>query len=104
MPFVRGQKKPVGSGIKKGSKHIKTTQWDTLGNYLVNEGLDRFLEYLKNVHDKTYAEYYMRLIEYFKPKVMRVNSSVNEKEPLIIKIIESTISDDEIEKSKNKEE
>jgi len=75
MAFKKGQDKPEGSGIKKGDIHYKTMQWKMLGEYLTGEGLDRFMQYLKSVDDKTFASHYMTLIEYFKPKVNKTNSA-----------------------------
>ena len=44
MPFKRGDKRPVGSGRKKGSKN----QYDTVREYLASVGFNPF-EILRNI-------------------------------------------------------
>lgn len=55
-----------------GSKNQKTIQWDAFGNELIQGGLPRLQSILENADDDTFVKIYIPLLEYFKPKLKRV--------------------------------
>jgi len=59
------------SGRPKGAKDKKTEAWHELGEYLINEGSTKYMEYLNTLKDKSYAERFEKIVEYFKPKQNR---------------------------------
>jgi len=61
-----GVSKPIGSISKK------TKAWERLGEYIVNEGAERYVGYLDTIEeDKKFAEEFRAVLEYFKPRQMR---------------------------------
>jgi len=77
----------AGSKSKPG-KHVKTKQWEQLGEAIVTTHADRFNEILSETDDKEFAGLFLQVLNYFKPKISyNVNESVND--PLTeIKIFE----------------
>lgn len=66
-------------GKPKGALSKKTEQWHEIGNYLVNEGADRFIGILRDQEDEKFLQHYTTILEYFKPKQSRVDShNINE--------------------------
>jgi len=74
MPFVKGRKKT--GGRKKGTPNVRSQQWDSMGEFLLQQGSERLLDYMQSCEDREYTEIFLRLIEYFKPKQARVEESV----------------------------
>jgi hypothetical protein len=71
MPFEKGHNK-VG-GKQKGSKNKRTLQWDTLGEAITNEHTERFNEVLNDMDDDKFADTFIKVLEYFKPKQNRTD-------------------------------
>ncbi len=71
MPFQKGIVKVPGSGKKKGSKDQKTLAWERIGEYVIGEGADRYLQIIGNLPDKDFLIEFRAMIEYFKPKLQR---------------------------------
>lgn len=69
MAFQSGHKKIGGAEV--GSKHEKTKQWQLLSDYLLDEGVTRFIKILKNSSDKDYTKIYLTMLDYFKPKQVK---------------------------------
>lgn len=69
--FKPGDKRPPGAGMKKGQKSLKVQAWERLGDYIINEGADRYLNYLRNLSDKEFSIEFKSVMEYFKPKLQR---------------------------------
>ena len=47
-------------------------------HYLLNKGAARFLKVLQGCPDKDYLKYYPKMLEYFKPKISRVEPDEGE--------------------------
>jgi len=60
---------------KKGEMLIK--QWDSLKNDVVGSHSERFNAILDSLTDKEFVKVYLNILEYFKPKVTRVESVTN---------------------------
>jgi len=71
MAFQKGHTKFTNSGIKKGGKQKKTIAWESIGEYMINEGAERFIDIMTRCNDKEFTENYTRILEYFKPKLAR---------------------------------
>lgn len=71
MPFQKGHKRSPGAGMKPGQKSLKVMAWERLGEYIINEGADRYLETLRNLPDKEFNYEYRAVMEFFKPKLQR---------------------------------
>lgn len=66
-------------GRRKGSKNTRTLQWDELGKELTDRHADRFNALLDRLWDSRdvndhlrAAELFLKMAEYFKPKLQRV--------------------------------
>ena len=70
MPIKKGQRLNP-NGRPKGTKNVKTQQWEAIGEFLSQQGAERMLEYLYSCDPKEYSETYLRILEYFKPKLAR---------------------------------
>lgn len=86
MAFKKGQKKIEGSGIKKGQIHEKTKAWDSLGDFLTEEGAEKAREIIRNAPPEKFMLYYTMFIEYFRPKRSREDSKGNSDNSIRIKI------------------
>ena len=79
----------------KGSKHIKTIEWENFGKELLEKGMPRALEIMDTCEDEKFMNHFTGLLEYFKPKLARIdNLQLPENaQPLSkIEIIDSTES------------
>ena len=83
MPFEKGHEK-IG-GRKKGSKDKKTLQWEAIGEWLANEGSERYMKLLQQLEDDKYLNEFKAIIEYFKPKQQRTQIEGNMKSDIIIR-------------------
>lgn len=61
----------LATGRPKGSKNVKTQQWEGLGDYITRIGADKFLYELQILEGKEYIDMYTKILEYFKPKLAR---------------------------------
>jgi len=54
-----------------GSKNTKTLQWEALGHELTSGNAERAMKIMKSADDELFMDYYIKLLEYFKPKQAR---------------------------------
>lgn len=94
MAFKKGQSgNPKGKPI--GSKGTKTLEWEEFGKQLLENGLPRAIEILQTCDDEKFIAQFANLLEYFKPKLARVDTLQlpENTQPLNkIEIIDSTES------------
>lgn len=64
--FTKGNK-----GKPKGAKDHRTRKIDELTEYLISDGVGRFMEAMDEMDNQDYAKYYIQLIEYVMPKLAR---------------------------------
>lgn len=69
--FQKGHKKYPGAGMQKGQKTAKVQQWEALGEYITNQLTGEAIDYLMTLPANERFENYLRLLEYFKPKLQR---------------------------------
>lgn len=69
------------AGRPKGTKNTRTLQWEELGNEIANTNAGRFNTLLERLWDSTdlndqvrAAELFLKMVEYFKPKLQRINT------------------------------
>ena len=56
----------------EGSKNSKTVEWEFIGDFLMDkEGAGRFKEILQKSTDGDFVDRYLKILEYFKPKLAR---------------------------------
>lgn len=85
MPFEKGHSKKGGK--VKGSKAKKTlikesvglVSWENLQKYLLTKGADKFIEEVSKMKGHAFAINFLQAIEYFKPKLSRVDSTNTHK-------------------------
>ena len=70
----------------RGSKNEKTLQWEAFGKVLLDEGLPRLVSLLQNSDDETFLRIYIPLLEFFKPKLKRIEE-VKESESIEVRVI-----------------
>jgi hypothetical protein len=74
------------NGRPKGAKSKKTVEWEALGEAITTRHADRFNKILKDLPDDKFADKFLQVLEYFKPKQARVENvhqgdvSINIKE------------------------
>lgn len=71
----------------KGSKNQKSIEWEALGNFITNQGLTRLMTILETCDDQTFLRNYVQLLEYFKPKMKRLEVTEGEKQSTIIQVL-----------------
>jgi hypothetical protein len=76
--FKKGHK-----GTKpKGSKSRRTLEWEEFGRELLKNGMPRALSVMQSCPDQMFMNCFTSLLEYFKPKLSRVdNLDLKEKTP-----------------------
>ncbi len=79
----------------KGAKSTKTIEWENFGKELLEKGMPRALEIMDTCEDEKFMNHFTGLLEYFKPKLARVDTLQlpENTQPLNkIEIIDSTES------------
>lgn len=82
MPFEKGNKE----ASKKG-KHQKTKQWEELAESIVTTHTARFNDILTDCEDKVFLEQYLKILEYFKPKLNRSEITGENNGAITIKVV-----------------
>jgi hypothetical protein len=78
MPFKKG-KSGNPKGMIKGTTHEKTKAWENLGEFITETGAERIKTILASCEPEDFIKYYTLLLEYFKPKLGRVENKVEQK-------------------------
>lgn len=68
----------------KGKPKKKTLEWEAFGKHLLSVGLDRASEIMQKSTDKEFMIYFLQLLEYFKPKMSRVDNNTAGELKLVI--------------------
>jgi len=64
--FAKGNK-----GKPKGAVSKKRLMWEELGEYIVSEGAEKYMAYLKSMKTSDFAKRFEAILEYFQPKLSR---------------------------------
>jgi hypothetical protein len=89
MAFKKGNPKPPNSGKRKGAKNEKTKQWESIAEYMIEDGATRFSEVLQSLPDEKFIPAYLNILEYFKPKLARQEVTGKDGENQVTEIIVS---------------
>jgi len=81
MPNAFTDKNIASRAGKMGGKHLKTKQWEQLGDFITQEGAKRAMMVLDNMNDEDYLDHYGKLLNYFKPRLQSatLNAKVEAK-------------------------
>lgn len=82
-------------GRPVGSKSTRTIEWENFGKELLEKGMPRALKIMDTCEDDKFMNHFTGLLEYFKPKLARVDTLQlpENTQPLNkIEIIDSTES------------
>jgi hypothetical protein len=71
MPFTKRIKKHPASGMKPGQKSAKVEAWERIGEYLINEGSERYLRIISGLPDDRFIKEFQAIIEFFRPRLQR---------------------------------
>lgn len=79
--FKKGEGKPKGAKAKKTlvKEAIGLDSWENLQKYLLTQGADKFIEEVSKMKGHAFAINFLQAIEYFKPKLSRVDSTNTHK-------------------------
>lgn len=98
--FSRGNAgKPAGSKHKttKIKESIGLESWNSLKEFLLSEGTERFKEEIVKLKGQQFTYAYLAAIEYFKPKLQRTELIGDPEKPLQTQTIDvSKLSVDEL--------
>lgn len=81
-------------GRPKGAKSKKTKQWEYFAEYCMAEGLDKFTLEMNELKGKHYVQAYLHLMEYFKPKLSRIEGKIDcgtAREAELMKLLEDLL-------------
>lgn len=85
MPFKKG-KSGNEEGRPKGKKNRKTEQWEVFSEYMLNGGLEKFQKELDKLEGKEFVTAVKDLMEYFKPKLSRVDTTIKDDSRVVVEI------------------
>ena len=72
-PAVKGEvRNPEGRAA--GTKIRKTKQWEVLHEHISGVHTERFNRAMKQLPDKEFIDAYLRILEYFKPRLQRAEN------------------------------
>jgi len=75
MPFVKGQKKSPNAGMKKGQVTAKVQAWERLGDLITGKMTEDVMDYVNMLPGDEKLEAYLKLLDYFKPKLQRSDNT-----------------------------
>ena len=64
-------------GRVKGVKNKKTVDFEELKTFLLNEGAEKYVENLKKLKGREYTAEYIKMVEFVKPKLSRIQGSTS---------------------------
>ena len=69
-----------------GSKNLKTEEWLLFRDHCLTGGIQRFQEEMNKLHGRDYAEMFLKLLEFHKPKLARQELTGDAGGPLTITV------------------
>jgi len=69
MPFAKENWKGNKEGRPTGSKNTKTIEWELLKDSILNEQTKTFNKELKKLSGKEYCDMFLKVLQYFKPRL-----------------------------------
>lgn len=71
-----------GAGRKAGTKNERSKQWERLGETIMSHHTERFNQVLSDMDDTAFADNFLKILEYFKPKMARTELTGKDGESL----------------------
>lgn len=68
------------------TKKTKDYHWEKLEKAITGELADKFLNIIKELPDRDFVRYYLKSLEYFKPKVVRQEKEEEKNKDLTINV------------------
>lgn len=84
------------SGRIPGKVTLKTEQWNKFCFYCLNGGLEKFQREMNKLQGKDYAQTFIQLLEFFKPKLSRAELTGLDGETLIPDVDLSKLNEKEL--------
>ncbi len=78
--FEKGRAKTGGK--QKGSKNERTKEWEKLAESIQERHTERFNDILDSLDDEKFADKFLQILEYFKPKLQRTTLIGDSSEPI----------------------
>lgn len=75
------------NGRTVGTKNRKTIEWEIIKDSFMTTHTARFNRIMASADDDKFAEYYLKLLEYFKPKLARSEVTTGESTQVQINVI-----------------
>jgi len=75
MRDKRGKFKEGNPGKPKGTLNRKTVLWHELSEWFIDKGASKFIKEIQSLKGKEYVHAYSLVLEYFKPKLSRIEVS-----------------------------
>lgn len=63
------------SGRPKGIISKKQERWDELVSYLMDEGIDRYIQAIRQLKDDEYVNRFTQILNYVKPKLQAIDQT-----------------------------
>ncbi len=100
-PFTKDrQPPPAAKRVKKKKTRVKEAiglqSWETLGKYITENGVGKFIKELKKLNGKSYVISHLQAAEYFKPKLTRAEHTGPDGKDLIPQQDLSKLTDAEL--------
>ena len=83
------KKRPINSDARLKGVRKKLTGFQMIKNAIIGKHASRFNTFLETSDDETFARYYLKILEFVKPKMQRVESADYNLEDNVITIIHS---------------
>lgn len=83
MPFEKGQSGNK-AGKPKGTISQKTKFWNEVKEWFMGEGAEKYIKEMKTLKGRQYTEAYSSALEYFQPKLSRVENKVEAEKTITI--------------------
>jgi hypothetical protein len=77
--------KRKNAGRKKGTKSQKVKHWEELGEFVLEKGAEKYMNYLKDLEPKDYMSRFEAILEYFQPKLSRAEVTNDGEQTLNIR-------------------
>lgn len=80
------------NGRPKGTKSKKSRQWAQLGDAIVGRHTERFNNLLDQLSDEDFSEMYLKILEYFQPKIQRTEVEDLTEKKVVIEYVNKPVS------------
>lgn len=84
-----------GGGRQNGEriKSHRGRAWDEIGEYILNTGAYRYTKIISKMPDEKFLNRFETMLEYFKPKLGRIEHASDKENPLTFNIINFNMQD-----------